>query len=126
MREPVVLSCIEVECDDNTHSHSHDVEVEICLTEDGYLVDVLEVFGGRVDRTDTWYKIREKTVLALKPDLEDAVKLAGRLAKNAGIDESGLTQALSQTYVAAVKADRERRANESIGATLSDSPCQES
>lgn len=119
------LSCRSVECDDDKFTATHDVSARISFTEDGYLVDVTEQFGERKPGTG-WADTKQKRVFALKPALEDAVKLAGRLAKNAGIDESGLIQALSQAYVAAVKVDRERLANEELGALLTDTPCQES
>ena len=119
------LSCRSIECDDNTFAATHDVIARVNFTEDGYLVDVTEQFGERKLEVG-WTDTREKRIFALKPNLEDAVKLAGRLAKNAGIDVSGLTQALSCAYVRAVKADRERLANEQIGELLTDNPCQKS
>jgi hypothetical protein len=119
------LCHVEVVCDNSTHLNTHEVEVTISSIKPGYEVEVLETFGQRRFDFRTgewpWGETREKTVQTLKPVLEDAVKLAGRLAKNAGIDESAMTQALSQAYVRAVKVDR----MDLPDLEETDGPCQE-
>lgn len=114
-----LLAYLEVDC--STPGHRVAVTIEYC--------DIKEE-----DAIYCWYHVsinevrcslQDRLVMSLMEKLDEAVKLAGRLAKNAGINESAMTQALSQAYVMAMK-DKGVPLTEEQVAMFTDTPCQES